>query len=200
MVPTKLRAAATRLFAPFLAACLGGCSWLFVNEAPEHHERMAYFECTSSKVAPVLDTVGAAIYGVQAAVIAGQSESSFHNPEVYVATSLAVALVDAASAMYGYRHTSRCADAKSALAERTLVPQPSAAGCSKDSECKGARICVDGRCMDPEMILPAPLPPPPPPAASEAAPSPPPPPAASEIVPPPPPHVAPTPAAPAPSE
>lgn len=45
---------------------------------------------------------------------------------------------------------------------------PAAAQCTKDTDCKGDRVCVDGKCQDPAPPAPAPTPPPATPAPKKA--------------------------------
>jgi hypothetical protein len=52
------------------------------------------------------------------------------------------------------------------------IAAPAAAQCTRDTDCKGSRICVDGKCQDPQA---KPSTPPPPPSREDAPPPPPPP-------------------------
>ena len=61
-----------------------------------------------------------------------------------------------------------------AYAQAPIAP---AAGCVKDTECKGDRICVAGACVDPRPVAPIPAPAPIPPPAPVPIPTPAPPPA-----------------------
>ena len=53
------------LRAALIAVCLtcSGCSYLFVQREPANHEQLRSFDCTSSRLAPIVD-VGGAIEGV----------------------------------------------------------------------------------------------------------------------------------------
>src|SRR6185312_8095791 len=59
----RFYSAAMRRLAGFLAlsACsmlsVSGCSFAFVSGPPANHAQLAYFDCTSSRLAPVLDSV-----------------------------------------------------------------------------------------------------------------------------------------------
>ena len=59
--PSALRLA---LCAVILAG--GGCSYVFVDGPPKNHAQLPYFECSSSKAWPVIDTVMAATLGIAA--------------------------------------------------------------------------------------------------------------------------------------
>jgi hypothetical protein len=102
---------------------LYGCSFLFVETAPTHHAELRYFDCTSSRVMPVLDTIGAGLYGVRTAVAAAVSEREFKRYGISkptdVAVSLGVTALFTTAAIYGYTATRECADAKRGLAGRS---------------------------------------------------------------------------------
>jgi hypothetical protein len=131
---------------------LSGCSYLFVEAPPEGHERMRHFDCTSSRLAPIVDTAFAGMYGLSGVVYgaaAAQSRGSTYGraPTSVAVGMLAIAAVDAASAAHGYSTTSECRRAKRDLNERLLSMPPS--GCGSDAECKGERICEAGLCVAP---------------------------------------------------
>jgi hypothetical protein len=106
---------------------VGGCSFAFVEGRPAHHERLSYFECTTSRLGPILDTVAAGYFGLAAAVLAGQSEAEQaqyerDNPNVDRETQLglftAFAVLGAAGAIWGYVRTQQCRDAKGLMVAR----------------------------------------------------------------------------------
>lgn len=177
------------LIAACLLSCFAtGCSWLFVDKAPPNHAQLRYFDCTSSKIAPVLDTVEAVGGSLAAGIIA--SDSSYGSDKAAgVAVEIGLAAVFAASAIYGYTATSDCRDAKDALAARIkrgaiesapesyrLGPPsgPPLGGCTYDTQCKGNRICRAGQCVSPDEPAPraAPAFPPPPVSTTPPAPAP----------------------------
>jgi hypothetical protein len=88
---------------------------------------MPYFDCTTGRAAPVVDTVLAVIYGAALASALGESASSSSSSSASVTTTAvtggALALVFAASAATGYSKTGDCRDAKEELAQR-LYKQP----------------------------------------------------------------------------
>ena len=55
---------------------LTGCSWVFVEAPPPQHERMNYFDCTSGRGAPILDTIFAAGNAVSAIALAAAGGDS----------------------------------------------------------------------------------------------------------------------------
>src|SRR5690349_15729158 len=70
----------------------------------------------------------------------------------------------------------------SGMAGVLLISATSHAACTKDTDCKGDRVCEEGACVDPPANLPPPPPPPagggtpaavaPPPTAAQPAPAP----------------------------
>jgi hypothetical protein len=107
----------------------GGCSFIFVDGPPTQHKKMPYFDCTSSNVLPVVDSVIGGIYGIAAA-----SELANHDQYSSTSTSenlgmLGFAALFAASGIYGFGKTSSCREAKAELVERASQ-QPSGFGAS----------------------------------------------------------------------
>jgi hypothetical protein len=96
----------------------GGCSFIFVDGPPTQHKKMPYFDCTSSNVLPVIDTVLAGVYGIGAAGEIASSAQSNTSSSTEPLIALGVATVFAASAVTGYSKTSSCREAKSDLLER----------------------------------------------------------------------------------
>ncbi len=141
----------------------GGCSWLFVSEAPAQPKQFRYFDCTSSRVAPVLDSAGAVVYGLAAVAAASTDAFARSDRAAYTAVYAVTGALAIASAVYGFRQTDRCQTAKEEMGMRLdreheqPLPQ-SSAGCTFDAQCKGDRICVDGLCVFPASVL-TPLPP-----------------------------------------
>ena len=124
---TKFRrrwAASPLLLAVACAApLLSGCSFLFVDGPPPHHRSLAYFDCTSSRLAPVTDLVLGGLEGIGvAAEVAGQQRSS----DSSVIAPAAVAAAFVASGIVGFMRVSSCNEAKSLLIGRTLESPPRA--------------------------------------------------------------------------
>jgi hypothetical protein len=60
-----------------LIASLSGCSFAFVNGPPPHHEQIPAFDCTESRVAPVLDTLFTALEVANFAVAADSTDQQW---------------------------------------------------------------------------------------------------------------------------
>jgi len=156
-----------------LALLSTGCSFIFVRPPPSGHEQLAYFDCTSSDAAPATDVTNAVVDGLLViAASADNSDGGEDDSQTGFATGVGiVGAVYAASAIYGFIMTSRCEDAKAQLAERVhkvhaerdellkarTAVRSEPAGCRRDADCKGERLCVNAMCVNP--------PPAPPPAA-----------------------------------
>jgi hypothetical protein len=105
-----------------LVAALGvmpaGCSLAFVNGPPPNHQKLAYFDCSSSRALPTLDLLVAGAATVDAIPGVANSASGLSNH-----TELAVfgteAALFAASAIYGYSKTAECRQAQSEMVKRS---------------------------------------------------------------------------------
>jgi hypothetical protein len=166
-------------------SCLlnAGCSFLFLSTTPDDHAAMDTVDCTSSRVAPVLDTIGASYQVVRTGFALSADNSDYRDypisREADIAFGVGFTTLVGASMIYGYMETAECERAKEAAslrrARRGTPPAkpalpPPALACSYDTQCKGDRVCVEGRCVDPPATLPAP-PAPPSPAAEPVAPA-----------------------------
>lgn len=130
-----------------LALCLSGCSFLFVDGPPIGYEDMAYFQCTESKVAPGADTFAALFDVVMAAGYYSRASDAVYMEDAEQlesagALAIGAAAIWAASAIYGFSNVGQCIDAKTEIANRSAH----SSGCTKDTDCKGDRICVAGVC------------------------------------------------------
>jgi len=126
------RGSASRSTAPRLrvAAALGmaalssaGCSFLFMSRPPEPVVTPNYpVECTSSRAAPVLDTICAAYHGVAGIAILATPACSQEPEDVCIydagdkaavaAVMLGAAALCTASAVSGFRSAGRCREVK----------------------------------------------------------------------------------------
>jgi hypothetical protein len=149
-----------------LVAWLPGCSMLFVTGPPADHAQRQYFSCTSSRLAPIADTIFAVSTGIGAAqTMTGSSSSAFGPQErtPIALMQLGMAVLWAASAMGGFSDTSACDDANDALYQRRTIqpttwaptatpaaqqPGIGVVGCISNAQCKVGRVCVQGTCMD----------------------------------------------------
>src|SRR6188768_2120687 len=103
-----------------------GCSFVFVQGPPEQHAEMRYFDCVSSKAAPVLDGLAAGFEVVRTGVALAADEADYANFPLSRGADIAVGLgltaLFTAAAVHGFSATSDCADAKAALAQRSEHP------------------------------------------------------------------------------
>jgi hypothetical protein len=89
-----------------LLVLLPSCSYLLVEPLPENYKSRRRIRCTTSRVAPVLDTVFTLTN--TAGVIYVASQDNVKNKENSVLLGLSVAAIWAISAVYGYKATDAC--------------------------------------------------------------------------------------------
>ena len=158
-----------------------GCSLLFVDAPPPNHAQLRHFDCTSSKAAPIIDTVIGGYQVVRTAVALSAEDSDYGSYPISrgadIAFGLGLSTLFIASAVYGFSTTGDCSDAEDALARRSLsrpesydgaAARPLVVGCTTDAQCKADRVCEAGRCVDPLPPAPPAAPLAPPPAAPDA--------------------------------
>jgi hypothetical protein len=185
-----------------MAAWLSGCSFAFVSGPPPHHEELPAFDCTESRVAPVLDTLFAVLEGANLVLAAASTDQQWSdnfngNPPIERGTAIplyiALAALGTGSAYYGYARTSACREALEAARNRAR-----GTGVGPQAPWQPPPPAAPGAPPGPSVPPPV-LPPPPPPAATPppppAAPPAPPPPAPPPPAPPPPPAAPPAPPA-----
>jgi hypothetical protein len=135
-------AAFTRVIGLLAIVCalslLPGCSWAYVERAPPEHARYGTFNCTTSSVLPVADTVLAAGFGVVGGAIvydgAGCDPSdhpilgcAFEKAQMIGGALLLVpAVLLAASAITGFVATAECDAALAAPPREYVAPAPQA--------------------------------------------------------------------------
>jgi len=104
-----------------ITACLSGCSFALVTPLPSHHEQLPYFDCTESRIAPVIDTIYSATQGIAMVGVAVESDQQYAEqsrtapgfPRAAVLAVYAVtSVIGAWSAYYGFTRTHKCRDAK----------------------------------------------------------------------------------------
>ena len=125
-----------RRLAVFLA--LSGCSFAFVSGPPPDHARLSYFDCTTSRLAPVLDTVLTGLMALNVLTLAAASDadwaSSNHcnqgDPNCPVLSRNGAMIIDgalgvagAAGMIYGFSKTGACREAKHEQALRGYPQQ-----------------------------------------------------------------------------
>lgn len=113
--PHVRRAAAVAILVPGLVLG-GGCSALFVTAPPPRHEKLRYFDCTTSNFAPVADVVVTALEGI--ALLGMLADSQGSGPGGEVAVNLAGGVIFGASAVWGFKATESCREAKAEMIER----------------------------------------------------------------------------------
>jgi len=96
----------------------GGCSLLFVDGPPANHQSLPYFDCSSSRLAPVTDLVLAGLEGI--GTFAAYSDGNGLRSDSDVIVPALVAALFAASGVVGLQRVSRCDEAKSLLMMRSL--------------------------------------------------------------------------------
>jgi hypothetical protein len=107
---------------------------------------MSTFDCTESRVAPVVDTILATTNTLAVLWNLGQQ---VRTPELNTRLGLGLGLVAlwGGSAASGYSDTRECRQATAALDAHAGTASPSR--CARDIDCKGARVCSAGACTDP---------------------------------------------------
>ena len=102
-----------------ITGALPGCSFLFVSPPPKGAGEFASFEpvkCTTSKAAPVVDTVIAGLEAVRTGIALAASDSDYNGVPISRGTDIGLGLglfaLYGASAAYGYVVTGNCKDAR----------------------------------------------------------------------------------------
>ncbi len=102
-----------------LSPGVSGCSFLFTTAPPSHAERLppgAPLECTTSKLAPALDTTFAAAEGVRTGLALAADDSNYEDKPIgrglQVGVAAGLTALFAAAAVYGFSITGGCKDAK----------------------------------------------------------------------------------------
>ncbi|MGE0399012.1 MAG: hypothetical protein AB7T06_20045 [Kofleriaceae bacterium] len=153
---------------------VSGCSFALVSGPPPNHQQLPAFECTTSKVGPVLDTIWTGLQTLNLVLALSQDDTEWDetfsgNPPFARSTGIGVysvfAALGAAGMWFGYTRTGACRDAKSQLMMR-------------QSQMPAGTGAEPWPPLQPGPATPgAPPPPPAPTPAPEPAPGPPPPPA-----------------------
>ncbi len=126
-----------RALALITSLALTGCSFLFASGPPAQHRQLPIFECTTSRAAPIADTVFGVLQVIGIAITASQSEAEYNeaneitkggrDPIIKRSTSIglnvAFGLMWGLSAYTGYSRTSACRAAKNELLIRASTGQ-----------------------------------------------------------------------------
>jgi hypothetical protein len=109
------------------------CSLAFVKGPPDDHQEMEFFQCTESRVLPILDVVGAGTSIIGAAT-AEDDPGLFEEDgqlfalsrEANIAVNVVLGAAFSASALLGFKRVSACRAATEELRHRLTVgpPQP----------------------------------------------------------------------------
>ncbi len=101
---------------------MAGCSFVFVSGPPANHREVPSFECSSSRVVPILDTVWTALMTLNLIGSASQSDAEWdknfepNDPpfsrKAGMVTYAVAAAAGAAGMVYGYTKTGACRSAK----------------------------------------------------------------------------------------
>jgi hypothetical protein len=179
------------LFTIALSLGSGGCSFLFADPPPQNHQKMLYFDCTSTPGLEVADGMFGLLMASAGAQTLGQSDEEFKemndgegNRKATATTFFVTTAVFAGSAIYGIVVTENCSDAKANLRQRIIererqrsAPPPAVAPPATPAAPAGPTEPVPPSAPG-ETAPPAPSEPPPP-VPPPANPAPPPAPATS---------------------
>ena len=147
---------------------LCGCSLIFVERPPAKHVESAHLTCTTGQALPILDTVFAGLEVARTVYAATADQSVYDKFPISrgadIALGVGFAALFAASAGYGYVHTSMCVQlhgsespeetpqpplGTATLAQtRRLAPQrPRGPACTYDAQCEPTHVCEGGECI-----------------------------------------------------
>jgi hypothetical protein len=105
-----------------------GCSFVFMDTVPTDHEKMPYFDCTSTYGLAVADGMFALSGAIGAGTTLSQSKQDFANKNngasrnAAAGLDIALAGVTLASGIYGAVQATRCDHAKEELKARIVFP------------------------------------------------------------------------------
>jgi len=101
-------------------AGLAGCSLAFVHGPPPNHEKIAYFDCSTSNALPTIDLLlaGAAVVDVVGGAV---GDSALPSNRAALAGLGLEAAAFAASAIYGYGKTADCRKAQEDMLKRAAL-------------------------------------------------------------------------------
>lgn len=114
-----------------LALVSGGCSFAFVSGPPRHHEKLPIFDCTSSNLVPILDTIFTTLQAIRVGYALSRSDEDYEMTDQPLSRNADLTLglifgaLGAAGMYYGYTNTSRCRVAKDELLQR-MMREPTA--------------------------------------------------------------------------
>src|SRR5439155_14954438 len=116
--------------AMFAGVAASGCSLVFTTRAPDHPERIPPampIMCTTSRAAPVVDTIIAGLESVRTIFAVSAKDSVYQGATITrpadIGIGLGLTTLFAVSAIYGFSVTSGCDEAKQTRA-RQIPPGP----------------------------------------------------------------------------
>lgn len=125
-----------RAIALTLAISVTGCSFAFVSGPPSNHRELPAFDCSESRVVPILDTIWTGLQALNLITAAVSSDKTWNdtfngNPPLSRQSAIplyaVLAGLGAAGMYYGYSRTGACRDAKAEAAGRAAQPMPNGA-------------------------------------------------------------------------
>jgi hypothetical protein len=126
----KLKRPATSAVALLTSLSVSGCSFIFSEGPPPNHQRLPFFDCSTSYAPPVLDTVFGGLFALSAVSVVGTSDTEWKRENPATETSRSSVIVVnvvmlgllGASAIYGYSKVGQCRPAKDQLMLRMMRP------------------------------------------------------------------------------
>ena len=177
-----------RVIAVGMSFVMTGCSFALVSGPPVNHRQLPAFECTTSRVGPILDTVWTALQVLNLGLTLSYDESEWNDAyagdppfgrKTGIGLYTAFAALGAAGMWFGYTRTGACRNAKLELAGR--AGRPMTPGGAMPTWPPPSTAPTPAPAPPPTGTPPT-LPPPPPgtvpPTTTSPAPAPPPPPPA----------------------
>jgi len=120
-----------RTIALTLAVSVTGCSFALVSGPPAQHRQMPAFDCTESRLGPVLDTVWTVLQTGNLILSATRTDQQWNdqfggNPPFSRSASIPIyavlAALGGAGMYFGYSRTSECREAKAEAMSRSMQP------------------------------------------------------------------------------
>lgn len=140
------------------------CAFIVTDGPPSGHEAMTYFECDTNRAPAIIDVISSGLSVALAVAVTDDPTLRQEDREAGALWWAAWAVLHGTSAVWGFNTNGKCSTAKRGLALRAAVQQqrtqaewrehitiaPASTGCTKDTDCKGDRVCMSGSCKNPE--------------------------------------------------
>jgi hypothetical protein len=135
---SALHTAITVSLATAVALSGTACSFAFTRRPPSQHQQMASFDCTESRVAPVLDVLFTSFQALRTAAALSASDADYEGAALSrpadIGFGLALGALGLASATYGFNAAGECRQARNQARMRSYqqermswMPPPGAA-------------------------------------------------------------------------